>query len=71
MDRILTLKEVLGIVKLSRRHLYRMEARGDFPRRMKIGARKVGWLASAITAWMLQRATLAGLCSASSKGFQS
>ena len=55
MDGILSSKEVLKKVPFSRRHLYRLEQRGDFPTRIKVGRRKVGWRESEIEAWVEAR----------------
>ena len=52
MDGILSSKDVLKTVPFSRRHLYRLEQRGDFPTRVKVGRRKVGWRESEIKAWI-------------------
>ncbi|MBK5106450.1 MAG: AlpA family phage regulatory protein [Burkholderiales bacterium] len=43
-ETILTSKDLVRLVPYSLRHLYRLEAAGDFPRRIKYGMRKVGWL---------------------------
>jgi prophage regulatory protein len=40
-----------GIV-LGRRHLRRLEAAGKFPKRIKIGEHRVGWLADEIEAYI-------------------
>jgi prophage regulatory protein len=45
-------KEVIKIVGKSRSQLWRDEKEGKFPRRVKIGARAVGWLRSDILSWL-------------------
>ena len=52
MDRLLGRKEVLRLVPYSQRHLYRLEAAGLFPRRVRVGRNKVGWWESQILAWL-------------------
>jgi prophage regulatory protein len=51
--RILTFKELYehGIF-FSRRHVNRLEAAGKFPKRVWIGERTPGWIASEIEAWV-------------------
>lgn len=54
-DRLLTSKEIESVVGLSRTAIYRMEIRGDFPKRVKIGARKIGWYESEVNDWLARR----------------
>lgn len=54
-DRILRMQEVQDIVGVSRTTLWRMENKGDFPRRVPLGASSVGWLKSDIEAWLQAR----------------
>lgn len=54
--RLLRLPEVKARTGLSRSHIYTMEQRGEFPRRVKIcSARASGWLESEISAWIESR----------------
>ncbi|WP_370211287.1 helix-turn-helix transcriptional regulator [Roseovarius sp.] len=55
-DKILRCREVQEIIGLSRSTIYRMMARGEFPRSQKLGARAVGWRESAINQWVEQGA---------------
>ncbi len=48
--------EVARITGLSRTTRWRMERRGEFPRRRSISRNAVAWLASEIEAWMTERA---------------
>lgn len=52
MERLLSLKEVLRLVPFSARHLYRLEAAGKFPKRVKISTRKVAYRDSEIRKWL-------------------
>ena len=37
-------------------HILRLEKAGKFPKRLKLGARRVGWLLSEIEGWIAVRA---------------
>lgn len=39
----------------SRSHAYALEKKGEFPRRVKLGARAVGWLKSDLDNWLAAR----------------
>ena len=54
-DRFLREAEVHRITGLSRTTRWRMERRGDFPRRRILSRNAVGWLASQIETWMAER----------------
>ncbi len=58
-DRFLREAEVARITGLSRTTRWRMERRGEFPRRRSISRNAVAWLASEIRAWMVERAQVA------------
>ena len=52
MDRIICMRELRRLVPYSAAHIYRLESQGKFPRRVKIGAGRVGWLESELSAWL-------------------
>ena len=52
MSRILRLKEVMEKTTLSKATIGRLERSGDFPSRVKIGRRLVGWRSDDFEAWM-------------------
>lgn len=52
---ILRLAEVRARVGLSRSEIYRREALGQFPRRVSLGARSVGWPSDEIQSWIEER----------------
>ena len=54
---ILALKRVLEIVPYSAAHLARLEKAGLFPRRVKLGACRVGWVESEVNDWINERLT--------------
>lgn len=55
-DRFIALKEVCGCLGVSRQTVDRLEARGLFPLRIRIGQRRMAWLKSEIEAWTAERA---------------
>jgi prophage regulatory protein len=53
--RLLRLPQVTALVGLRRSAIYEMQADGRFPRRVKLGARAVGWIEDEVQAWLVQR----------------
>ncbi len=53
--KILRLFDVLQMTSLSRSSIERLEAKGLFPRRRRLGSRAVGWVAEDIEDWIHQR----------------
>ena len=53
--RILRLPEVLEMTGLSRTTVWRLERKGEFPRRVQLGPRAVGWQSSAVEEWLASR----------------
>ena len=56
MARILRIPAVLERIGIGRSTLYEMQARGDFPQSIPIGARSVGFLESDVTEWIERKA---------------
>ena len=52
MTRIVTWREVRLMVPYTRQHVLRLEKRGKFPKRLKFGARRIGWKLTDIEAWI-------------------
>lgn len=52
---IIRLPDVRARVGLSRSEIYRREALGEFPKRVILGARSVGWSLEEIENWIQQR----------------
>ena len=52
---ILRLPAVKARTGLSRSTIYLRVAQGTFPRQISIGVRAVGWLDSAVQAWIFER----------------
>ena len=53
--RVITKKELRLIVPYSSQHILRLEKRGKFPKRIQLGARRVGWYLHEVHAWLRQR----------------
>lgn len=47
--------ELTAIVPYSMNHIRRLEHAGDFPRRVRIGANRVGWVLTEVQAWLQNR----------------
>jgi prophage regulatory protein len=60
-DRIIGSTERRRLVPFSDMHIWRLEKAGQFPKRIKIGAQRVGWSLSEISAWIDARKSQRGL----------
>lgn len=49
---LLSIKQVQERIPYSATHLWRLERNGKFPRRVKIGPGRVGWLSDEIDEWI-------------------
>jgi len=54
-ERIIRKPELLAMLGLSDPTVWRKEKRGEFPKRLRLGAGAVGWLESEINAWLEER----------------
>lgn len=54
-DQIIDRRKLHELVPYSDAHLLRLEKSGCFPRRVKLGANRVGWLLSEILSWINER----------------
>lgn len=52
---VLSQRIVLGRVPVSRTTLWRMEREGRFPKRIKLSANRVGWIAEEVEQWIQSR----------------
>jgi prophage regulatory protein len=57
-DRIIGEEERRLITGYSRQSWWRLERQGAVPRRIQLGANKVGWLESELLAWVRSKAEL-------------
>lgn len=53
---VMTRKQLMRLTGLSETTLWRLEERGDFPARIQLASRRIGWLRSDIEAWLGARA---------------
>jgi prophage regulatory protein len=54
---ILRKNDIKRILNLSDPSIYRREKLGQFPKRISLGGKSVGWLKSEVDAWLAQKAT--------------
>lgn len=54
-DRLISWQELARLLPYSRQHIFRLERAGQFPRRVKLGARRIAWWLPEITQWMRSR----------------
>jgi prophage regulatory protein len=59
-EELLLHSDLKRLVPLSRTTMWRMERRGEFPRRISISDRRVAWRRSEIEAWLKHRAAMGG-----------
>lgn len=55
MPQVLRISQVSEMVGLSRTTIWRRERAGDFPKRIDLGGRSVGWDADEVSAWLAAR----------------
>jgi len=55
-QRIIRKPELMQKVGLSDSTIWRMEKKGDFPKRLQIGGNAVGWLSDEIDRWLASKA---------------
>lgn len=53
--RIISKKELLKMVPYSAQHILRLEKNKEFPQRIKVGARRVGWYLDEVMDWLAAR----------------
>lgn len=53
--RLLSKRQVKELVLYSPQHIARLEAQGKFPRRVKLGQCRVGWVESEVLEWLRER----------------
>jgi len=56
-NKVLLLKDVKNLTGFSRSTIYRLIAKGKFPKQFKRSERLVAWLESDINAWLNSRVT--------------
>ncbi len=56
-DRLLVLREVLTLTRLSKPTLYKLVRENKFPGQLRISEQRVAWLQSEVLAWIDLRAS--------------
>lgn len=56
LPRIVSRKELRQMIPYTPQHILRLEKAGKFPRRIRIGERRVGWRLEEVVAWLNARA---------------
>ena len=57
-DRILSVKETITLVSLSRSQIWRLEKIRQFPRRLHVSTNRTGYLYSEVQAWIRDKASM-------------
>ena len=55
LDRIIDRHELSTLVPYSITHILRLEARGEFPERIRLGPHRVGWSLVEVLEWIAER----------------
>jgi prophage regulatory protein len=55
MPELMLAGEVTKRIPYSQVHLRRMERQGQFPRRVRVGANRVGWVRAEVEQWLKDR----------------
>ncbi len=53
--RILSKRQLKELVLYSPQHIARLEAAGEFPKRVQLGRNRVGWVESEVLDWLEER----------------
>ena len=53
--RILSKRQLREVVLYSPQHIARLEKAGKFPKRVKLGLARVGWIESEVLEWLQER----------------
>jgi prophage regulatory protein len=53
--RILSKRQLKELVLYSPQHIARLEKAGEFPKRVQLGACRVGWIEDEVLDWLQQR----------------
>lgn len=53
--RLITRKQLRIMIPYTPQHILRLEKRGKFPKRIRVGENRVAWLQSEIERWIAER----------------
>ena len=60
LPRVITRRELRRLVPYCPQHILRLEKKGKFPKRIKVGERRVGWWLHEVMAWLDQKSGKVG-----------
>ncbi len=55
MKKMLSKRQVKELILYSPQHIARLEAAGQFPKRVQLGVNRVGWVEAEVQAWLQER----------------
>ena len=55
IPRVITRRELRSLVPYTPQHILRLEKKGKFPKRIKVGERRVGWWLHEVMAWLEEK----------------
>jgi prophage regulatory protein len=55
LPRVFTRRELRRLAPYCPQHILRLEKKGKFPKRIKVGERRVGWWLHEVMAWLDQK----------------
>ena len=55
LPRVITRRELQRLVPYTPQHILRLEKKAKFPKRIKVGERRVGWWLHVVMAWLEQK----------------
>lgn len=53
--RVLSMKQVVELTHYTPQHIYRLERAGKWPKRVRLGANRVGWRLADVERWFAER----------------
>ena len=60
LPRVITRRELQRLVPYCPQHILRLEKKGKFPKRIKVGERRVGWWLHDVMAWLEEKSGKGG-----------
>jgi prophage regulatory protein len=60
LPRVITRRELGRLVPYTPQHILRLEKKDKFPKRIKVGERRVGWWLHEVMAWLEQKSGKGG-----------
>lgn len=52
IPKLITAKELYAMIPYSSVHIWRLEKKGEFPRRINLGRNRIAWLETEIAEWL-------------------